>query len=44
MQPQEKNGPTCSLPMTDAGALRALLQDALEPGPGRGAQVTEEDA
>ncbi|PPR22984.1 MAG: hypothetical protein CFH39_00915 [Alphaproteobacteria bacterium MarineAlpha10_Bin2] len=37
-------GPTCSLPVTDAGALRALLQDALEPGPGRGAQVTEEDA
>ena len=37
-------GPTCSLPVTDAGALLAMLQDALEPGPGRGAQVTEEDA
>ena len=37
-------GPTCSLPVTDAGALRALLQDALEPGPGRGAQDTEEGA
>ena len=37
-------GPTCSLPVTEAGALRALLQDALEPGPGGAAEVTEEDA
>ena len=37
-------GPTCSLPGSDAAALRALLQDAMEPGPSAGAQITEQDA
>ena len=37
-------GPTCSLPVSDAAALRALLQDAMEPGPSAGAQITEQDA
>ena len=37
-------GPTCSLPVSDAAALRALLQDAMEPSPSAGAQITEQDA
>ena len=37
-------GPTCSLPVTEAGALRALLLDALEPGDNVGVQSTKEDA
>ena len=37
-------GPTCSLPVSDAAALRALLQEAMEPGPSAGAQIPEQDA
>ncbi|MFP6778440.1 MAG: thioredoxin domain-containing protein, partial [Alphaproteobacteria bacterium] len=37
-------GPTCSLPVSNAAALRALVQDAMETGPSAGAQITEQDA
>ena len=36
-------GPTCSLPVTNTGALRALLQNAMEPGPGLSAPTGTED-
>ena len=37
-------GPTCSLPVTEASALRTLLQDALVPGDRATAPTTKEDA